>query len=86
MMNIATREHIWLSIQNLSPESLAELVNFIDYLHYKNKPQQQDEETNFMTSQESDLIIQEILTEMGGNISSLSDYAVSRAGIYEEHP
>ena len=39
-----------------------------------------------ITPEESEQIIEEILTEVGDSIPSLSDYAVSRAGIYEDHP
>jgi hypothetical protein len=89
-------EEILLSIQKLPQDSLGELVNFIEYLQFKNssKPNQdnqnyQEAEVNLttkITSEESEQIIEEILTEVGEEIPSLSDYAVSRAGIYEDHP
>ncbi len=83
-------EEILLSIQKLPQDSLGELVNFIEYLQYKNSLTSNRERQNIqeekITSEESEQIIEEILTEVGEDIPSLSDYAVSRAGIYEEHP
>lgn len=89
-------EDILSSIQSLPQESLGELVNFIEYLQFKNssKPNKDNQNipakevniTTKITPSESEQIIEEILTEVGDSISSLSDYAVSRAGIYEEHP
>ncbi|MGL5793426.1 MAG: DUF2281 domain-containing protein [Waterburya sp.] len=88
-------EEILSFIQNLPPDSLEELVNFIEYLQFKNrfKPNQdnqnsQNSQINLetkLTPEESEQIIEEILTEVGDLIPSLSDYAVSRAGIYEDH-
>lgn len=90
------RSEILSSIQNLPQESLGELVNFIDYLKFKNssKPNQDNQNipakegnlTTKITPEENEQIIEEILTEVGDSIPSLSDYAVSRAGIYEDHP
>ena len=89
-------EEILSSIQSLPQESLGELVNFIEYLQFKNssKPNQDTQNisaveenlTTKITPEKSEQIIEEILTEVGDSIPSLSDYAVSRAGIYEEHP
>jgi hypothetical protein len=85
-------EEILSSIQKLPEESLGELVNFIEYLQYKNSFKLNQDNQNIslkevnrttkITSEESEQIIEEILTEVGDSISSLSDYAVSRAGIY----
>lgn len=85
-------EEILSSIQKLPEESLGELVNFIEYLQYKNssKPNQVKQNiaakegnlTTKVTPEESEQIIEEILIEVGDSIPSLSDYAVSRAGIY----
>jgi hypothetical protein len=81
-------EEILLSIQKLPQDSLGELVNFIEYLQYKNsltpKRDHQNIQEEKITSEESEQIIEEILTEVGEDIPSLSDLAVSRAGIYEE--
>jgi hypothetical protein len=85
-------EEILSSIEKLPEDSLGELVNFIEYLQYKNslKPNQDNQNisakevnrTTKITPEESEQIIEEILTEVGDSIPSLSDYAVSRAGIY----
>ena len=34
----------------------------------------------------ADQLADELLNRVGSNVASLSDYAVSREGIYEEHP
>jgi len=34
----------------------------------------------------ADQLADELTTSLGPNVPSLSDYAVSRAGIYEDHP
>ncbi|WP_036489745.1 DUF2281 domain-containing protein [Myxosarcina sp. GI1] len=85
-------EEILSSIQSLPEESLGELVNFIEYLQYKNSSKANQDNQIFslagdnlktkITSEESEQIIEEILIEVGDSIPSLDDYAVSRAGIY----
>ena len=89
-------EKILSSIQKLPEESLGELVNFIEYLQFKNSSKANQDDRNHsvagissttkITPEESEQIIEEILTEVGDSIPSLSDYAVNRAGIYEDHP
>ena len=89
-------EEIFSSIQKLPEESLGELVNFIEYLQFKNNlkknrdsepiQEQEIEAKTKITAEESEELIEEILIEVGDSIPSLSDYAVSRAGIYEDHP
>ncbi|MGL4882194.1 MAG: DUF2281 domain-containing protein [Waterburya sp.] len=89
-------EEILSFIQKLPPDSLEELVHFIEYLQFKNrsKPYQDNQNSQKsqinletkLTPEESEQIIEEILTEVGDSTPSLSDYAVSRAGIYEDHP
>ena len=80
-----TSETIIKSIEKLPPESLLELAQFIDYLQYKN---QQQTLTNKqpITLEDSEQLTEELLQEIGNNLPNLSDYAVSRAGIYDEHP
>jgi hypothetical protein len=85
-------EEILSSIQKLPEDFLGELVNFIEYLQYKNSLQPNQDNQNIsakevnrttkITPEESEQIIEEILTEVGDSIPSLSDYAISRAGIY----
>lgn len=85
-------EEIFSSIQNLPQESLGELVNFIEYLKFKNSPKPNQDNQNHLvegvnstttiTLEENEQIIEQILTEVGDSIPSLSERAVSRAGIY----
>jgi hypothetical protein len=89
-------EEILSSIQKLPEDFLGELVNFIEYLQYKNSLQPNQDNQNIsakevnrttkITPEESEQIIEEILTEVGDSIPCLSDYAISRASIYEDHP
>jgi hypothetical protein len=88
-------EEILFSIQKLPPDSVGELLNFLEYLQFKNSSQSNQNSQNLQQSQkkletkitpeQSEQIIEEILTEIGEDLPSLSDYAVSRAGIYEDH-
>lgn len=77
---------VWISIQKLPPESLKELIDFIEDLNQKNISETQVPDNSTITSDESDRIIEEIFTEISDSLPYLSDYAMSRAGIYEEHP
>ncbi len=86
------RSEILSSIQSLPQESLDELVNFIEYLKFKNSSQQNQDYQKFqakevntttkITPEESEQIIEKILTEVSDSIPSLSDYAISRYGVY----
>ncbi|MDJ0716194.1 MAG: hypothetical protein QNJ54_18520 [Prochloraceae cyanobacterium] len=92
----AIPEEILLLIQNLPQESLRELAIFLEYLQYKNSlKKNQDNKTiqepeieakTTITASESEKIIEEMLREVSNSLPSLSDYAVSRASIYEDHP
>jgi hypothetical protein len=77
-------ETIIKSIKKLPQESLLELAQFINYLAYKN---QQKILTNQqpISLEETEKLTEELLAEIGDELPYLSDYAVSREGIYEEH-
>ena len=85
-------EDILSSIEKLPQESLGELVNFIKYLQDKNHRKNQGDSQSIqeeemevktqITASESEDLIEQILTEVGEDIPSLSDYVVSRTGIY----
>ena len=79
-----TPETIIKSLERLPQESLLELAKFIEYLEFKYQGQDSINQQQ-ITLQESEQLTDELLKEMGDNLPSLSDYAVSRAGIYEEH-
>lgn len=92
----AIPEEILLSIQNLPQESLTELANFLEYLQYKNSLKKNRDSKNIreqeieaeitITASESEELIEQMLTEIGDSLPSLSEYVVSRASIYQEHP
>ena len=79
------KDKIIKCLEKLPQESLLELAQFIEYLQDKNqRPSQENRE--LLTLEQSEQLTEELLAEIGDNLPSLSDYAVSRAGIYEEHP
>jgi hypothetical protein len=71
-------DNITSKISQLSPLKLYEILDFVEYLTWQ-------ETHNLNESQElSDRLIDQLGTITEG-IPLLSDYAVSREGIYEEH-
>ena len=86
-MNTTTysKDKIIKCLEKLPQQSLLELAQFIEYLQYKNQRQSLKNREQ-ITLEQSEQLTEELLAEIGENLPSLSDYAVSRAGIYEEHP
>jgi hypothetical protein len=71
-------DNITSKISRLSPVRLHEILDFVEYLTWQ-------ETHNLNESQElSDRLIDE-LGSIAEGIPLLSDYALSRDGIYEEH-
>jgi antitoxin ParD1/3/4 len=67
-------------IDNLNEEQLKKIADFMASLKAQDK--QKDEEFETIADQ----LAQDFKTYVGHNTPNLSDYAVSREGIYEEHP
>jgi antitoxin ParD1/3/4 len=67
-------------IDNLNEEQLKKIADFVASLKAQDK--QKDEEFETIADQ----LAEDFKTYVGHNTPNLSDYAVSREGIYEEHP
>lgn len=85
-------EEIVQKLHSLPEVKIIEVLNFVDFLA-ANKEQLDShrlEDDSLQTDAEfeatADRLADEFQMCVGANIPALSDYAVSRAGIYEEHP
>jgi antitoxin ParD1/3/4 len=67
-------------IDNLNEEQLKKIADFVIFL--KSQDKQKDEEFESI----SDKLAEDFKIYVGQNVPNLSDYAVSRESIYEEHP
>ncbi|MFB2973818.1 hypothetical protein ACE1CD_33055 [Aerosakkonema sp. BLCC-F183] len=88
-------EEIVHKLHSLPEAKLQEVLDFVDFLtwHRKDSTSKQAESQNerFIKEYEEFEAIADNLADqfeacVRGNVPILSDYAVSRAGIYEEHP
>ncbi len=88
-------EEIVNKLHSLPEAKLKEVLDFVDFITwYREKSISKPvESTNEISGQEdeefeaiADNLANEFATCVGSNVPVLSDYAVSRAGIYEEHP
>lgn len=66
-------------IDNLNEEQLKKIADFVTLLKAEDK--QKDEEFEVIANK----LAEDFKRYVGQNIPNLSDYAVSREGIYEEH-
>ncbi len=67
-------------IDNLNEEQLKQIADFLVSLKAQEKQKDQDFEAI------ADKLAEDFKAYVGQDIPKLSDYAVSREGIYEEHP
>ena len=67
-------------IDNLNEEQLKQIADFLVSLKAQEKQKDQDFEAI------ADKLAEDFKAYVGQDIPQLSDYAVSREGIYEEHP
>jgi hypothetical protein len=78
-------------LQSLPEVKILEVLNFVEFLKYNGErlTLQQSEDNVIREDEEFGAIADQLADEFqmygGSNIPALSDYAVSRAGIYEEH-
>lgn len=85
-MSVVKRQQIFEVINTLPDDLIIELAEFIDYLQYKSAKESRDEKNDSI--EEFDRLADQLVDEyekIAGDIPPLSDYAVSRAGIYEDH-
>lgn len=67
-------------IDNLNKEQLKKLADFV--LLLKSQEQKKDEDFEAI----ADKLAQDFQKYVGQDVTHLSDYAVNREGIYEDHP
>ena len=89
----AVIESIVDKLRYLAKPQLEVVLNFVDFLTWKSAPgllstvSDSDVEIG---DREFEILLDELaddsLQNMGVNVPMLSDFAVSRAGIYEDHP
>lgn len=85
-MSVVKRQQIFEVINTLPDDLIIELAEFIDYLQYKSAKESKNEKNDSI--EEFDRLADQLVDEyekIAGDIPPLSDYAVSRAGIYEDH-
>jgi hypothetical protein len=89
----AVIESIVSKLRYLGKPQLEVVLNFVDFLTWQSargsssKASDSDAE---ISDREFEILLDELADEfiqnMGVNVPTLSDFAVSRAGIYEDHP
>lgn len=89
----AVIESIVSKLRYLGKPQLEVVLNFVDFLTWKSAPSLlstiSDSDAE-ISDREFEILLDELADEfiqnMGVNVPTLSDFAVSRAGIYEDHP
>ncbi|WP_373534846.1 hypothetical protein [Microcoleus sp.] len=89
----AVIESIVSKLRYLGKPQLEVVLNFVDFLTWKSGPgllpRVSDSEAE-ISDREFEILLDELADEFiknrGVNVPTLSDFAVSRAGIYEDHP
>lgn len=89
----AVIESIVSKLRYLGKPQLEVVLNFVDFLTGKSAPSLlstiSDSDAE-ISDRELEILLDELADEfiqnMGVNVPTLSDFAVTRAGIYEDHP
>jgi len=89
----AVIESIVSKLRYLAKPQLEAVLNFVDFLTWQSahgsssKASDSDAE---LTDREFEILLDELaddfIKSLGSNVPVLSDFAISREGIYEEHP
>jgi len=89
----AVIESIVDKLRYLGKPQLEVVLNFVNFLTWQSGPGQSSKGSDSdveISDREFEILLDELADEciknMGVNVPTLSDFAVSRAGIYEEHP
>jgi hypothetical protein len=90
----AVIESIVSKLRYLAKPQLEVVLNFVDFLNWQSAPSLLSTVSNSeaeISDREFEILLDELADEfiknMGVlNVPMLSDFAVSRAGIYEDHP
>ncbi|MEG4172543.1 MULTISPECIES: hypothetical protein [unclassified Microcoleus] len=89
----AVIESIVSKLRYLGKPQLEVVLNFVDFLTWKSAPSVlstiSDSDAE-ISDRELEILLDELADEfiqnMAVNVPTLSDFAVTRAGIYEDHP
>ncbi|MEG4320403.1 MULTISPECIES: hypothetical protein [unclassified Microcoleus] len=89
----AVIESIVDKLRYLGKPQLEVVLNFVDFLTWQSAPNRSSKASDSdaeISDREFEILLDELADEfiknMGVNVPALSDFAISRAGIYEEHP
>ena len=89
----AVIESIVSKLRYLAKPQLEIVLNFVDFLTWQSAPNQSSKASDSdaeIGDREFEMLLDELaddfIKSLRGNVPVLSDFAVSREGIYEEHP
>ena len=89
----AVIENIVSKLRYLAKPQLEVVLNFVDFLTWQSAPNQSSKASDAdaeISDRDFEILLDELaddfIKSLGGNVPVLSDFAVSREGIYEEHP
>jgi len=87
-MSVVKHQQIFEIINTLPDDLVVELTKFIDYLQYKLVKEGREGKNQSLEefNQLADRLADEYEELAGNRVPQLSDYAISRDGIYEDHP
>jgi len=87
-MSVVKHQQIFEIINTLPDDLVVELTKFIDYLQYKLVKEGREGKKQSLEefNQLADRLADEYEELAGNRVLQLSDYAISRDGIYEDHP
>ena len=85
-------EQLMRRLHSLPEVKILEVLDFVEFLNWNKERSTLEQSRNdpFQSNKEfeaiADRLADEFQTSVGAVVPVLSDYAVSRTGIYEEHP
>jgi len=89
----AVIESIVSKLRYLAKPQLEVVLNFVDFLTWQSahgSPSKASDSDAELSDREFEILLDELaddfITSLGSNVPVLSDFAISREGIYEEHP
>jgi len=89
----AVIESIVSKLRYLPKPQLEVVLNFVDFLTWQSAPSKSSKASDSdaeLSDREFEILLDELADDFikspGSNVPVLSDFAISREGIYEEHP
>lgn len=83
-------EKIVRKLHALPEAKILEVLDFVEFLEWNKKHLPLQQEDHLLEEDEFEAIADHLANEfqmhIADSVPTLSDYAVSRAGVYEEHP